>query len=379
MAQLVAQLVWDQWVACSSHVTPTMFKRLTLVFTCIAALAIHGFPVLAAPVSGGVYNLVLKHNAGKSSVASGVDTDYALAALDSIASRAGSKINQIILTTYGSPEGTLSWNTKLAGLRSAKVLNIIKEKYPDLPDSCIVVKTVPEDWASAKSYLQSSDKSWKAEALQIINAGGDKRKEKLQDLWAGEAWDDLLWNCFFRLRRTEVNIDFASDFEFSGTSASEKSNDNLITFPVGSTSVKGWYGENKLVLDEFKKLLNTDNRPTKIVLDSYSSPEGRSSWNLVLARRRAEAVKNALVAAGYSADAIVVNSCVEDWTGLRDNVSATYFGSDKSEILLIIDDSSIDDNARKDKLSRLSGGASWNRLIGGWMQDLRRVKITLIQ
>ena len=100
---------------------------------------------------------------------------------------------------------------------------------------------------------------------------------------------------------------------------------------------------------------------------------------MVLARRRAEAVKNALVAAGYSADAIVVNSCVEDWAGLRDNVSATYFGSDKSEILSIIDDSSIDDNARKDKLSRLSGGASWNRLIGGWMQDLRRVKITLIQ
>ena len=140
-----------------------------------------------------------------------------------------------------------------------------------------------------------------------------------------------------------------------------------------------WYGENKSVLAELHSLSNTENKPSGIVIDSYSSPEGRTSWNLVLARRRAEAVKKALIAAGYPADAITVNSCTEDWSGLRDNVAASYYGTEKSQILSILDDSSISDDERKSQLSKLSGGAVWNRLISGWMQDLRRVKITLVQ
>ena len=355
-----------------------MTRRLKYLILAACALfaceAVH-----SAPFSGGTYSVVLRHQAGKSAVAPGAETAYAMSVLDSIAARAGSRIEKVILCTYGSPEGTLSWNTRLAGLRSAKVAGIVKDKYPSLADSCIVAKTVPEDWESAVSYLNSSDKAWKEEALQIIKMGGDKRKEKLQDLWAGEAWDDLLWNCFFRLRRTELHISFATDSEFSESSAAGKSGEYLVKFPVGRTSVQTWYGENKQVLSDLTALLNTENRPAGIVIDSYSSPEGRTSWNLVLARRRAEAVKNALVSAGYPADSIIVNSCVEDWSGLRDSVESSYFGSEKSDILSILDDSSIDDDARKAKLSRLSGGACWNRLIAGWMQDLRRVKITLSQ
>jgi outer membrane protein OmpA-like peptidoglycan-associated protein len=356
-----------------------MTKCFKLLAVCIAALALHCLSGAAAPVAGGAYNVVLKHQAGKSSIAPGSETAYAMSVLDSIAARAGSRIGKISVCTYGSPEGTLAWNTKLAGLRSAKVVDLIKEKYPFLPDSCIVVKTVPEDWDSAVRYLKSGDKAWKDEALQIIRAGGEKREEKLQDLWAGEAWDDLLWNCFYFLRRTEVSIDFASDFEFSESSAPAKSGEYLVGFPVGRTSVQSWYGENKQILAELQSLANTENRPAGIVIDSYSSPEGRTSWNLVLARRRAESVKNALVAAGYPADAITINSCVEDWEGLRDGVASTYFGTEKSDILSILDDSSLSADERKARLVKLSGGAVWNRLITGWMGGLRRVKISFTQ
>ena len=357
-----------------------MSRRLLSFALCAVLCAVPGRVSAAPAVSGGSYSVTFRHAAGKAAIASGADATYALSVLDSISFRAGSKIRQVFVRSYGSPEGKLSWNSRLAALRSSKVVDIIKEKCPALADSLIVVSSVPEDWDSALAYLRAGDKKWKDEAIQIIKSGGDRRKEKLQDLWAGEAWDDLLWNCFFRLRRTEVSIDFAPDFEFSKSSEPAKTGEYSLKFPVGRTSVQAWYLDNAGTVEDLRSLANTAAASGQSIrLDSYSSPEGRSSWNLVLARRRAESVKRFLLSAGVPAENVVIGSCTEDWDGLRASVESSYFGSDKSDILSIIGDSSLGSDERKSALAALSGGAAWSRLIGGWMQDLRRVKVSLIE
>lgn len=56
------------------------------------------------------------------------------------------------------------------------------------------------------AYLRRSDKPWKDEALKIVEAGGKNRKVLLQDLWVGEAWEDLMKNTFPALRKTEIRV-----------------------------------------------------------------------------------------------------------------------------------------------------------------------------
>ena len=354
-----------------------MFSRVSLFV--VAMLAVFGLGAgRASAASVNEWKLSFSHNAGKSGVDFSKGTNAAsLAELEGIASAtAGRTISKIEIRSYSSPEGALSWNRKLAGLRSDKVAQLIKEKFQGVDDSVVTTDIVAEDWDSAVRYLENSDKAWKGEALQIIRNGGDEVKSKLEDLWAGEAWDDLLWNCFSRVRRTEVVLSFAPDSEISESETEEKIELLSFKFPVGRTSVVLSYLQNQEVAAALKNLSNTA-AGKKIVLDSYSSPEGRASWNMVLARRRAEAVKAYLVSLGFYADAIAVRSVQENWAGLAETLRDGWFGAEREEVLGVINDSSITDAQREEQLRSIGGSVVWNRIIASWMADLRRVDISI--
>ena len=333
-------------------------------------------PCAATPAAS--WKVTFTHKAGKSAVdMTSAANKQATAELDSIIAHAhGRRLSGIEVKSYSSPEGKLAWNTKLAGLRSEGVKSLVEGKIAGLDHPQIVENNVPEDWDSAVTYLNAVDKPWKDEALKIIKAG-ENVKAKLEDLWAGEAWDDLLWNCFYAVRRTVVIFTFDTDTEFSEAQTALENEDISIKFAVGRTSIASSYLDNRENLERLKTLANTAGEGKTIVLDAYASPEGRASWNLVLARRRAEAVKAFLVNNGVPADRIRILAVQEDWAGLKEVVEDNWFGADKSEILNILEDSTIGSDAREQKLRALSHGTVWNKLIASWMTDLRRVNIHL--
>ena len=307
--------------------------------------------------------------------------------LDSLASSVeAGRIVRVNVTTYSSPEGTLSWNTKLAARRSNAVVSLLKEKLPGLADSHIVVSDVPEDCSSTKAYVRATKKEWKNDAMTLLESGKTDMETLLQDLWGGVVWEDLLWNCFTRIRRTEIRVEYTTNIEISASSATPNfapaemplSVPVCIKFPAGSSALLSQFLDNAGRLQALQSFVASLPSESVVVLDALSSPEGKFSWNETLSRRRAESVKRHLVELGVSADRITVRSCEENWVGLREVVASSWSGSDKSEILRILDDASLSFASKKSKLATLGGGATWSRLIAASMQSLRCVNISAV-
>ena len=175
-------------------------------------------------------------------------------------------------------------------------------------------------------------------------------------------------------------MEYESNIEISASSAAPAENPTgtslCVKFPAGSAEVLSHYLDNPEQIRALQLFAASLPPGSVVTLDALSSPEGRFSWNLTLARRRAEAVKRQLVELGVSSDRITVRSCEENWAGLREVVSSSWFGPDKNEILQIIDDESLSDSTKKEKLESLDGGAVWNRLLAVSMRSLRCVKIS---
>ena len=331
-------------------------------------------PCLAS--SQNVYKTTFIYNAGKTSVdASLTSNARAFDELDGVSARLeGRKLDKVEIRTFSSPEGNVSWNTRLSSLRSSSVKQIISQKFGD---SVLVEEVlVPEDWDSAVQYLNQTSKPWKDEALQIIRSRDDNVKNRIADLWAGEAWDDLIWNCFSRVRRSEVIFHLTPDSEISEGNSSQEAGILPIHFAVGRTAVNRNTMDNAVNMQKLRSMVASRGEGEKIVLNAFSSPEGRESWNLVLARRRAESVKNYLVSLGVPADCIEVNTVQEDWSGLAEVVKENWLGSDRSEIEALINDGGLGSAERESKLRSISAGAVWNTLIRDWMSGLRRVDIS---
>ena len=355
----------------------------------IAVLVVLGMIFPGARSFAGNWSACFRWQAGKSALdLSNRENTSNIALIDALASYGVvDKIARINVTSYSSPEGSLSWNTKLAARRSEAIVAFLKEKLPGLTDSQIVVKDVPEDWASTEAYVRARNKEWKEEALTLLESGKNDKESLLQDLWGGIVWDDLLWNCFTRIRRTEIRVEYITNIQFSESSAKPAATKpeervNLpveqlsVKFPASSSKILSNYLDNSEQLKSLQYWVASLPPESGVVLDALSSPEGKVSWNMTLARRRAEAVKRQLVELGVSADRITVRTCEENWGGLREVVASSWTGSDKSDILRIIDDESISDSSKKDRLVALDGGVTWSRLITASMQPLRCVMIS---
>ena len=351
-------------------------KLLYPLFLLLGIFSLGLEPCAAVPTSS--WEVAFTHKAGKSAIdLSGTANKQALSELDSIIARShGRHISKIEVKSYSSPEGRTAWNTKLAAMRSSNVKSLLESKMAGMVYPEIVVNDVPEDWESAIAYLTAGDKQWKDEALKIIKSGDDV-KGKLEDLWAGEAWDDLIWNCFSTVRRTVVIFNFDSNSEISELQNAADPDVISVKFAVGRTSIASSYKDNSSNLEKLSLLSKDLDQLKTVVLDAYASPEGRASWNLVLARRRAEAVKAYLVARGVPADKVQIRTGQEDWTGLKDMVEDNWFGSEKSDILDVLEDAQLSSDAREQKLRSISHGSVWNKMIVSWMADLRRVDIHL--
>ena len=311
-----------------------------------------------------------------------------LAELDRILSgpRAAS-IVRIELRASSSPNGPTYLNKKLAHERAQGVMDYVNAKYPSLPASVWQVEEVAEDWDGVESYFQRSKKAYKEEALQIVRGGAANREELLQDLYTGEAWDDLVKYCFPYLRTVKLHIVYGSPAPLTepspdftrpdlggGRSEPMQLVSNALYFERGGRTVKDSYMQNTSQWDKIRGGL-ADLGSDSVLVEAYASPEGTISGNNALTQRRVDAVKDKLSRElGIPASQITLRAMGEDWRGLRDNVAATYQGKDRDDVLRILD-SSLSEEVKKSALRRLDGGRTWQHLLDNEMKTLRRVTV----
>ncbi len=316
-----------------------------------------------------------------------------LAKLDEILSgpRAAS-VTRIELRAASSPNGPTYLNKKLAHERAQGVIDFVSSKYPSVPASVWQVEEVAEDWNGVEAYFLRSKKAYKDEALQIVRGGAANREELLQDLYTGEAWDDLVKYCFPYLRTVKLHIVYDGEAPATQGSATQTPPDytrpdfggqtgqvlqlvsNALYFERGGRVVKDSYMQNTSQWEKIRGGL-ADLGSDSVLVEAYASPEGTISGNNALTQRRVDAVKDMLSQKlGVPASQITLRAMGEDWRGLRDNVAATYQGKDRDEVLRILD-SSLSEEVKKSALRRLDGGRTWQHLLDNEMKTLRRVTV----
>ena len=74
-------------------------------------------------------------------------------------------------------------------------MEYVTDRFSSLPESVWQVTEVYDDWKPVEDYFRRSKKSYRDEALQIVRGNAPNKEELLQDLYAGEAWDDLINYC----------------------------------------------------------------------------------------------------------------------------------------------------------------------------------------
>lgn len=265
---------------------------------------------------------------------------------------------KVTVTAYSSPDGKFSRNRQLARLRAASVQDFLSS----VTSSEVSLVIVEEDWEGVKAYLKRSNKEWKQEALDIISTSGGDKKALLQDLWVGEAWDDLMKNCFPALRRVSVSIEnSASEGPESPISGS------AIVFNQSSSAIPS------SAVSELKKVAASDASTLYIYV--YASPEGTEEGNIKLSNKRATRLEALLRQYGYSG-AVSLKVRGEDWNGLLEAVKNASDLPDKEAVIDILQDTGLDRNARKAALQKLSYGKTWLRLMDTEMKGLRRAVIS---
>lgn len=116
-------------------------------------------------------------------------------------------INQIRIVGYTSPEGSVSYNKRLANRRSEAVANYLMDKF-DIPRSQIEVSGYGEDWERVRDEVEQADMADLDEILDIIDTtpNHDARDIKLKRLSGGSTYAALIRDIYPRIRRTECEI-----------------------------------------------------------------------------------------------------------------------------------------------------------------------------
>lgn len=292
-----------------------------------------------------------------------------------------SNITSIELKASSSPDGPYWVNKQLAQDRLARVTNKVKELCPSIREEAISSKVVAEDWAGVAKWLRRSGKAYKDEALKIVNeTPAGEREEKLQDLWAGEAWDDLMRSAFPALRAVKITISYAPKVTLE-VSAEEKSAESTVSsgcvkivFAAGMRYVQPELGGNAAALADIAKMIESGK---SLRIESWTSPEGDPVSNRTLAENRLKQVVKYLKE-NYALPEGSASSEVkgEDWAGLLREAEIGYQENNRDKVLEILGNDALSGGAKKAAIRGLDGSASWKHLIDNQMPALRVVTIS---
>jgi len=186
------------------------------------------------------------------------------------------------------------------------------------------------------------------------------------------------------LFRSDVKSDILDDFQqivqaypflyLSDTAADPKSDDVIIYFKQGSTTIDGLYQNNsnslRKIQDALALIKATPNMNlTKITIVGVTSPEGSFSLNKRIGQARAESLVNYL---SQDVDSTLFNigSVGENWDGLYSMVEQSNMAY-RNEVLSIIDSYGIFEGREK-RLMNLRGGSPYMYMLKEFFPGLRK-------
>jgi|GEM_PF-2610597 len=294
-----------------------------------------------------------------------------------------SSIQRIDLRASSSPDGPFYLNERYARERAESLIKSLSERFPSIPASVWRVEEVPEDWDGVADYLRRSTEAYKNEAAQIVRSNAPNRKELLQDLYAGEAWDDLYKYAFPWLRAVKLRIIYSE----AGTPepVTPPSAGRIVSLSASplfferSSAVfqPGFSGNAGQIAFIQQRIADGAD---SLALVSYASPEGTIAVNQSLSERRAAAVRDYLSRqTGIPAGNISVRTVGEDWDGFYKAVYNTFQGTNRDEVLRILGNTAMGPDAKENAIKRLDGGRTWQSLIQNQMADLRRVEVQCLK
>ena len=369
----------------------------TLITVLITALA-SGFGLSArAAESPDAEDISIRFRSNKTVIESAVRPNADnLAALDAILNGPrAAKIKRIELVSSTSPNGPDAINKRLAHERAQTVMDYVNERYSSLPESVWQVTEVYDDWKPVENYFRRSKKAYRDEALQIVRGNASNKEELLQDLYAGEAWDDLINYCFPYQRTVKLHIVYEDDTAGQGggqvtigqqetrPSGQQGQEGGIVRYPrarkytiyfdQAGHAIRYSMAGNEATLEDIKVLVQDLGRDS-LIIEAFASPEGTLQGNYALSKRRGESVSKKLVEMGVPASKISIRAMGEDWVGLLDNAVADYDRDDRDEVLRVLG-SSLSEETKKVALRKLDGGRSWQHLLKNEMPSLRRVTV----
>lgn len=294
-----------------------------------------------------------------------------------------SSIQRIDLRASSSPDGPFYLNERYARERAESLIKSLSERFPSIPASVWRVEEVPEDWDGVADYLRRSTEAYKNEAAQIVRSNAPNRKELLQDLYAGEAWDDLYKYAFPWLRAVKLRIvysDAGTPEPVTPPSAGRivSLSASPLFFERSSAVFQPGFSGNAGQIAFIRQRIA--DGADSLALVSYASPEGTIAVNQSLSERRAAAVRDYLSRqTGIPAGNISVRTVGEDWDGFYKAVYNTFQGTNRDEVLRILGNTAMGPDAKENAIKRLDGGRTWQSLIQNQMADLRRVEVQCLK
>ena len=287
---------------------------------------------------------------------SAIDPDFkqnedALSQADSLLSL--DSTTGITIKASCSPDGPLAFNQYLSRARAEEMAAYLKQRHPDFPENRIKVEVTDEDWEALAAFVRRSEKPWKEEALSILNnKDNSNKKQLLQELWVGEAWDYMVKQYFPQLRSIKVY------FQEKPAAAASKPHEGVqLFYPRGIRHIYPEYSNNRDQLNKLDALAYS--HPDTLYIYTSSSPDGSSKANLELAKNRAKTVERYLRDELDYKGQVIIKATGEDWEGLAGMIEASEKLEYKEEMLEIINDSSLTAITKKQQLNRIAGGKAW--------------------
>ncbi|MCD7977090.1 MAG: DUF3868 domain-containing protein [Tannerellaceae bacterium] len=118
-------------------------------------------------------------------------------------------VDQVSITGYASPEGSVALNDRLAQGRAEALKNYLAGRS-GFPAHIYRIERGGEDWAGLEKLLESSSFPYRHEMISILQSTyySDERKRKLQALDNGRPYREILQWLYPRLRRVVSRVDF---------------------------------------------------------------------------------------------------------------------------------------------------------------------------
>ena len=151
--------------------------------------------------------------------------------------------------------------------------------------------------------------------------------------------------------------------------------DLTIGFENDKATINPSYGDNAAVLqmvsDYMRTMLSGDNSSRVVIIEGSASPVGKESYNISLALRRAEAVRDFLrTIEGAEQIDIRLFSLGEDWATFTREVVANFNHPNRDKVLEIIR-SSLPNDEKEVQLRNLDAGKTYRELISNHMASAR--------